>query len=79
MVLECQFCKQYIAAFIAQCIPETFIFLSRGQTRTEVRKKALDVLSLVLSINTHVYEVSRYPTILSSLFFVLMIEPVVGT
>ncbi|BFZ02892.1 hypothetical protein BsWGS_05930 [Bradybaena similaris] len=28
----------------------------KGQTRTEVRKKALDVLSLVLSINTHVYE-----------------------
>lgn len=34
------------------------ILLYRGQTRTEVRKKALDVLSLVLSINTHVYEVS---------------------
>ncbi|XP_059139623.1 tuberin-like isoform X2 [Physella acuta] len=28
----------------------------RSQTRTEVRKKTLDVLSLVLSINTHVYE-----------------------
>ena len=30
----------------------------RGHSRTEVRKKALDVLSLTLSINTHVYEVS---------------------
>ncbi|XP_035825381.1 tuberin isoform X2 [Aplysia californica] len=28
----------------------------KGQTRTEVRKKSLEVLSLVLSINTHVYE-----------------------
>ncbi|CAG5135505.1 unnamed protein product, partial [Candidula unifasciata] len=28
----------------------------KGQTRTEVRKKALDVLNHVLSINTHVYE-----------------------
>ncbi|GFS23751.1 tuberin-like [Elysia marginata] len=28
----------------------------KGHTRTEVRKKALDVLNLTLSINTHVYE-----------------------
>ena len=39
--------------------------LSRQDKRTAIRLKALDVLSLVLSINKHMYEVNMFNTSLN--------------
>ncbi|GFO23357.1 tuberin [Plakobranchus ocellatus] len=47
----------------------------KGQTRTEVRKKALDVLNLTLSINTHVYERELIDNVVIPLFFNFEMDP----